>query len=573
MPNRRGTRRNPLVSDLRAILNDFYLFFAASLLTLLLIGVPFFFVAKFAVGLPLALALLITLIGWGLNRRGRPLLSAYLVGGSIWLICFAVVFIGAATALAPFVFAMTIWTALIARLRLALLLGAIYLALWLGYVLLRKFALLQPLVPAENLIGHWVIAVVSFALITMPLLSLLTRARDALLQAEHASRAKTRFLSNMSHEIRTPMSAVLGLTELALQEQDGALKHSYIEKAHRAAQSMLGVLNDILDMSKIEAGKLEFTPVVFDLHELLGHLRESMGFAASQKHLKLQLQIDAGVPQRIIGDPLRLNQVLLNLLGNAVKFTHQGHIDLRVERLPDPGNACRLQFTVRDTGIGISAAQLTQLFQPFAQADNSITRDYGGTGLGLAICKQLVTLMEGEISADSEPGAGSSFRFHARFALPPADAALAAARAGHEPASGTLTPPITAPDASLAGMHVLLVEDNEVNRHIAIAQLGKQGVRVSIAVNGQQALDTLGADGGDVDLVLMDVQMPVLDGLSATREIRKRPALRQLPVIAMTAHAMHEEVQRCRDAGMQDFIAKPFRPVDLINTLQRWRPR
>ena len=388
------------------------------------------------------------------------------------------------------------------------------------------------------------------------------RLAKALADAEAATRAKSVFLANMSHEIRTPMNAVIGLSGLCLQEPLGEKARNYVAKTHASAQHLLGVINDILDISKIEAGKLRVERIAFNLDEVIQSINNVCGVAAAAKHLTFTIAIAPETPHRIKGDPLRLTQVLNNLLSNAIKFTEQGTVTLTIAPREGDGEL-RLLFDVSDTGIGLSEPQLVSLFKPFVQADDSSTRKFGGTGLGLVISQTLVELMGGKIAVTSEPGRGSTFSFSLKMIEPESailsrpDAAVA------PPLSRTLPKP---PD--LSGCRILLVEDNEFNQLVASDYLKLTGAEVVIASNGQEAVDA--AHQGRWGLVLMDVQMPVMDGYSATRIIREHIPAGKLPIIAMTAHALAEERQRCLDAGMDDFISKPFDPPGLYRMLERW---
>ncbi len=532
--------------------------------------------------------------------------------------------------------------------------------------------------------------------------------------AESANQAKGSFLANMSHEIRTPMNAIMGMTDLALRSPDLAPRvSSYLGKIGGAAESLLNILNDILDFSKIESGKLDIQTGEFALQEVLDKVTHLVAQNASRKGLEFLLSTAAGVPRRLLGDPLRLGQVLLNLCSNAIKFTEQGEIvvvTIRAESAAEDGRVT-LRFAVRDTGIGMDEQQLARLFQPFDQLDGSITRKYGGTGLGLAISKQLVEMMGGEIGVRSTPGRGSEFHFTLPFGLPagaaaPAEAetdwshlrvlavddsanareifagllsavgchhveaedaaaalhaleaaadagapfdlvlvdwrmpgtdgfALARAiranarlapaprlvlvtaygddtlaqRAVIEGLDGYLAKPVGAPalqsvleaafgradgaplvkntptgrhDAGavgrLAGRRLLLVDDNELNRIVAADLLsGVAGAHVTEAHTGREALQRLGVDldgatpsAGSFDLVLMDVQMPEMDGLEATRRIRAQPALAALPVLGMTAHALDRDRAQCLEAGMNEVVIKPFEPNELFAVIARW---
>ncbi|MBL0123198.1 MAG: response regulator [Betaproteobacteria bacterium] len=377
--------------------------------------------------------------------------------------------------------------------------------------------------------------------------------------AEAASRAKSQFLANMSHEIRTPMNGILGMAELLLDTPLSERQRRYLETLHRSGVSLLDIINDILDFSKIEAGKLELSMSAFSLRATLNELSDAFAERASRKGLVLTCKIAEDVPDALDGDVVRLRQILNNLIGNAVKFTEKGRISVLVTNVP--GTAMRLRFSVRDSGIGISAESRALIFDAFAQADVSHTRRYGGTGLGLSISKQLIELMGGHLGLDSTPGVGSTFWFEVSFA--PATRMPVERSASSN--NRTLRP--------LAG-HALLVEDHEVNQVVSRAMLESFGLRVSIAENGLQALDAIAAES--FDIVLMDCQMPELDGYEATRRLRLREtdgnvdAELRLRVIAVTANAIDGDREKCIAAGMDDYLSKPFRQAELHAVLVRW---
>ena len=381
-------------------------------------------------------------------------------------------------------------------------------------------------------------------------------------QAEAASRAKSEFLANMSHEIRTPMNAIMGLSHLALRTGLTAKQQEYMVQIQAASRNLLGILNDILDLSKVEADKLRIEQTAFDLRQVLDHVASLVAERVREKQLALTFDVSPGTPCALVGDPLRLGQILLNLVNNAVKFTSRGTVAVAVEPLPGEAGQARLLFSVRDTGIGIAPEVLPDLFQAFRQADTSTTRRFGGTGLGLTICKRLVELMGGEIHASSEPGVGSTFAFTLAFTLQ----APGSRPAAPEPAPAP--PPEAAPP--LRRGRILLAEDNEVNRIVVQELLEGAGFEVAMAENGRQAVDLALAPGAAFDLILMDIQMPEMDGREAAARIRARNGT--LPIIAITAHAMDSERAQSVEAGMNDHLSKPFEPQDLFRLLDRWLP-
>jgi two-component system sensor histidine kinase/response regulator len=369
----------------------------------------------------------------------------------------------------------------------------------------------------------------------------------------------------MSHEIRTPMNAIVGLTHLALLHASEPRQQEHLRKIAEAAQHLLGLVNDILDVSKIEAGRVQLDETDFALEQVLDHLLVLTAGKAASKGLPIRQDIDPALARRLIGDPLRLGQILLNFMTNAVKFTEQGEIVLRARVLETTDLDLLVRFEVEDTGIGIASADQARLFRAFEQADGSITRRYGGTGLGLAINRSLAHLMRGEIGVDSQPGEGSRFWFTAR--LGKCAGSISARSADPQPSRMAPEPRLM---DEAADHRLLLAEDNPINQEVALGQLRELGFEVDLASNGAEALEL--ARRNAYALILMDVQMPIMNGLDATRAIRRLPGRAATPILAMTASAFQEDREECLGAGMDDHLAKPVDPDILHLALLKWLP-
>jgi len=382
--------------------------------------------------------------------------------------------------------------------------------------------------------------------------------RDAKEAAEQATSTKSQFLANVSHEMRTPMSGLLGMTELVLAGNLSRDQREHLELAHRSARSLLTLMDDLLDLARIEAGQVKLDHQPFSLAPMVKDAIDTVGTQAQEKGLVLACAIDPGVPARVAGDAGRIRQVLINLVGNAVKFTDRGGVTVRVVREDAAGQVVWLRFIVTDTGVGIPADQHAAIFAAFKQGDGSLTRRFGGAGLGLTISAQLVAMMGGTLTVESEPGRGSTFSFAVRFGLASSAESWSAASRSHVV-------------SARAARRVLVAEDNYVNQRVVAAMLRQAGHQTVVVQNGREALDALAREPFDV--VLMDVQMPEMSGLEATAALREReralPGSRRTPVVALTAHAMGGDREECLAAGMDDYLSKPVTLEALVKAIER----
>ena len=389
------------------------------------------------------------------------------------------------------------------------------------------------------------------------------RLANAKETAEQGSRAKSTFLATMSHELRTPMNAIIGMTTIGLTGTDIERKDHSLRKIDDASKHLLGVINDILDVSKIEAGKFELSEVEFDFEKMLSQIETVISFRIDEKRLKFTVNVDKNIPKFMVGDDQRLKQVIINLLGNAVKFTPEsGSVNLDIYSLEEGDGVCTIKVAVTDTGIGMSREQQAKLFQSFQQADNNTSRKFGGTGLGLVISKSIVEMMGGEIWVESELGKGATFTFTVKMKCGGTEKQMTADHAIDRSNIAGL----------FEGRNILLAEDVEINREIVATLLESTLVAIDYAENGKEAVSMFSEAPDKYDLIFMDVQMPEMDGYEATRAIRELdvPSAKNIPILAMTANVFKEDVENCLAAGMDSHIGKPFDFDEVIDKLSNY---
>ncbi|MDR1322204.1 MAG: response regulator [Gracilibacteraceae bacterium] len=458
------------------------------------------------------------------------------------------------------------------------------LALYLAINTVCFFAQMTALIPVRPIVSEYMLYVditASFVIASVMIgIVLKYQKREyvkAQREAEDASRAKSEFLSNMSHEMRTPMNAIIGMTNIAKVSADIERKDYCLKKIEDASSHLLGVINDILDMSKIEANKLELSPVSFNFEKMIRKITGVVSFRMDEKKQRFTLRIDERIPPVLFGDDQRLSQVVTNLLSNAIKFTPEnGSIELKTRLINEENQVCTIEVEVVDSGIGIDKEQLTRLFTSFEQADSGTSRRFGGTGLGLAISKNIVEMMGGKIRVESELGKGSAFIFSFRVKRVPESqyADVPEGRSAESPLFRNETR--LDPNDSLKNHRVLLVEDIEINREIMIALLEPASLQIDCAENGAEALRIFTESPGTYDLIFMDIQMPEMDGYEATRRIRAWEKEHQaehphgIPIIAMTANVFREDVEKCQEAGMNGHVGKPLDFDEVLRTLRQY---